>query len=201
MYPSLIRISQNNSVNDQSRYARNLNGHKSYRAAASRKNNRKQERLARKQNKAVYFSNSNTRKRGAEEELVESPQRKKLKSNGSNAATTTFPKVAKSLVARSVEEDIVNAPVATPERTDAPSSIKVSKESTIATKGSALLKKKSKSSTVKLKPPKEDKEDAYIAYLESKLGIDKTGKKKGKKVVEEEDGLDGTLQCFFHSLF
>ena len=150
----------------------------------------------------MYFSNSNTRNRGAEEELVESPQRKKLKPNGSNAAATTFPKVAKSLVARSVEEDIVNAPVATPERTDAPPSIKVSKELTMATKGSApLLKKKSKSSTVKLKPPKEDKEDAYIAFLESKLGIDKGGKKKGQKVVEEEDGLDGTLQCFFHSLF
>ena len=79
-------------------------------------------------------------------------------------------------------------------RTDTSPSITLSKESTIATKDSALLKKKP--STVKLKPPKEDKEDAYIAYLESKLGIDKGGKKKGKKVLMEEDGLDGTLQCF-----
>ena len=78
--------------------------------------------------------------------------------------------------------------------TDASPSIKVSEESTLATKSPALLKKKS--STVKLKPPKEDKEDAYIAYLESKLGIDKGGKKKGKKVAVEEDGLDGTFQCF-----
>ena len=79
---------------------------------------------------------------------------------------------------------------------DASPSMKLSKKST---KGSALLKRKS--STVKLKPPKEDKEDAYIAYLESKLGIDKGGKKKRRKVAVEEDGLDGTLQCFFHTLF
>ena len=143
----------------------------------------------------MYFSTSsshtsNNRKRGAEEELVESPQRKKLKPHGSKA-TTTFPKVAKGPVARSVEEDI--APVVTTKRTDASPSIKVSKESTIAAKGSALKKS---SSTVKLKPPKEDKEDAYIAYLESKLGIDKSGKKKGKKVEVEEDGLDGTVECF-----
>ena len=117
----------------------------------------------------MYFSSSHTpnaRKRGAEEELVESPQRKKMKPYESKIAT----------------------------RTDTSPSITLSKESTIATKDSALLKKKP--STVKLKPPKEDKEDAYIAYLESKLGIDKGGKKKGKKVLMEEDGLDGTLQCF-----
>ena len=137
---------------------------------------------------------SNNRKRRAEEELVESPQRKKLKRHGSNA-TTTFPKVAKGPVARSVEEDI--APVVTTKPTDASPSIKVSKESTIAAKGSALKKS---SSTVKLKPPKEDKEDAYIAYLESKLGIDKSGKKKGKKVEMEEDGLDGTVECFPKSI-
>ena len=141
----------------------------------------------------MYFSSShtsNTRKRGAEEEPVESPQPKKLKPHGSNA--TTVPKVAKSLLAQSVVEDI--APVATPKSTDASPSIKVSKESTIATKGSARLKRKS--ATVKLKPPEEDKEDAYIAYLESKLGMDKGGKKKVKKVAVEEDGLGGTLQCF-----
>ena len=139
----------------------------------------------------MYFSHtSNARKRGAEEELVESPQRKKLKPHGSN--TTTVPNVTKSLHAQSIA-------VATPKSKDASPSIKVSKESTIATKGSAHSKKKSL--TVKLKLPEEDKEDAYIAYLESKLGMDKGRKKKGKKVAveEEEDGLeslDGTLQCF-----
>jgi hypothetical protein len=46
----------------------------------------------------------------------------------------------------------------------------------------------------RLKPPsKEDQEDAYIAYLESKLGMDKGGKKKGKQAAEG-DGLDGMLQ-------
>ena len=99
--------------------------------------------------------------------------------------------MAKNLLAQSVVEDI--APVATPKSTGASPSIKVSKEST--TKGSALEIRKKKSSTGKLKPPKEDKEDAYIAYLESKLGIDKSGKKKGKKAAVEEDGLDGKLQC------
>ena len=162
----------------------------------SRKDTRKQERLARKQNKAVYFSSSHTRKRGAEEELVESPQRKKLKSDGSNA--TTVPKVAKNLLAQSVAEDI--APVATPKSTDASPSINVSKGSMTATKRSALEILKKKSSTVKLKPPKEDKEDAYIAYLESKLGIDKSGKKKGKKAAVEEDGLDGTCNAISYPI-
>jgi hypothetical protein len=40
-------------------------------------------------------------------------------------------------------------------------------------------------------PPKsqrEKEEDEYIAYLESKLGYGKTGK---RKVVSEDDGLDG----------
>lgn len=51
-------------------------------------------------------------------------------------------------------------------------------------------------STVKLKPPpKEDKEDAYITYLESKLGMNKGGKKKRKEAAEDEDGLDGALKC------
>ena len=106
--------------------------------------------------------------------------------------------MARNLLAQSVVEDI--APVATPKSTGASPPIKVSKESTTATKGSALEILKKKSSTVKLKPPKEDKEDAYIAYLESKLGIDKGGKKKGKKVAVEEDGLDGKLQCFPYSI-
>lgn len=111
LFTHSLWISQDHSVNDQSRYTQNR---KSYRAAASRKDTRKQERLARKQNKAVYFSSShtsNTRKRGAEEELVESPQLKKLKPHGSNTTT--------------------------PNRADASPPIKVSKESMIATKGSA----------------------------------------------------------------
>lgn len=162
-----------------------MNGRKPHLAAASRKDARKQERLSRKQNKATYFSSShtlNTRKRGADEELVESPQPKKLKSHGST--TAVVPKKSKSLPARSVVQAMPPVPI--PKGTDAPPSIKASKPSA---KGSAL--KKIKKKPVKLKPPpKEDKEDAFIAYLESKLGMDK---KKGKKAAEEEDGLDGTL--------
>lgn len=142
----------------------------------------------------MYFSSShtsNTQKRGAQEELVESPRRKKLKLHGSDT-TTVSPQVAKSLPAQSIVQDIV--PAATPKSADVSPSIKVSKKSKIATKGSALENSKKKSSTMKLKPPpKEDKEDAYIAYLESKLGINKGGNKKRK--ATEEDGLDGTLQC------
>ena len=52
-----------------------------------------------------------------------------------------------------------------------------------------ILKKKS--STVKLNPPKA----VYTANLDSRLGIDNGGKKKGYKAAMEEDGLDGTLQC------
>lgn len=118
---------------------------------------------------------------------MESPQRKKLKSHESK--TTAVPKL-------SIVQD--STLVAIPKSIDATPSIKVSKQSRIPP---TLEKTKKKPSTVKLKPqPKEDKEDAYIAYLESKLGIDKSGKKKGKKTVEE-DGLDGTLQCFLSALF
>lgn len=99
--------------------------------------------------------------------------------------------VPKVVPSHSVVQDIV--PVAAPKTTDASPSAKVSKRST-TTKSSVLETKKKNSSTVKLKPPpKEDKEDIYIAYLESKLGMDKGGKKKGK--VAEEDGLEGMLQC------
>lgn len=178
MHPYPFGFTQNHSAYNHSR---DRNGRKSRFAPASRKDTRKQERLARKQNKAVFFSNSHTsnaRKRGAEEELVESPQRKKLKLHKSN--TANIPKVAKSPPAQ-VVQDI--SPTTAP-------------ETAAATKGPALQSFKKKSSIVKLKPPlNEDKEDAYIAYLESKLGMDKGGKKKGKKVAEE-DGLDGTLQCF-----
>lgn len=45
---------------------------------------------------------------------------------------------------------------------------------------------------------KEDQEDAYIAYLESKLGMDKGGKQKGKQAAEG-DGLDGMLH--YSSIF
>lgn len=97
--------------------------------------------------------------------------------------------MSKSLPTQSVVQDI--APVVASKSIDASASTKMSKQSA---KGSTLEKNKQKSG--KLKPsPKEDKEDAYIAYLESKLGLDKGGKKKGKKATEEEDGLDGTLQC------
>ncbi|KAF8813324.1 hypothetical protein BYT27DRAFT_7180798 [Phlegmacium glaucopus] len=183
--------STSTSANNQNHRSWNQNSRKSYLAAASRKDARKQERLTRKQNKATYFSSShisNTRKRGAEEELVESPQRKKLKSHGSN--TAVLPKASKSLPAQSVVPVI--APVAVPKSTDPSPSIKVSKQLTTATKGSTLEKTKKK--TVNLKPPpKEDKEDAYITYLESKLGMDNGGKKKGKKAADEDDGLDDLM--------
>ena len=142
----------------------------------------------------MYFSTShtsNTRKRGAEDELVESPHRKKLKSLVS-ATAAVVPKVTKNQLVQSIVPDI--APIAAYKSLDVSPSINLSQATAI--KGSALGKIKKKSSAVKQKPPllKEDREDAYIAYLESKLSLDKGGKKKGKKAIEE-DGLDGTLQC------
>jgi len=63
-----------------------------------------------------------------------------------------------------------------------------SKPSEKPSKISALTKPPKSSSNAQKRPPREDPEDVYIAYLEAQLGLSKGGKKKAK---EDDDGLDG----------
>ena len=115
-------------------------------------------------------------------EHAESPQRKKQKfdRNSSNKVTTPEPGPSKG-VARS-EKDETRQPKQplSSKKTDRNS---VSKASSKKTKLDPTFIPKSR---------QEEEEDAYIAYLESKLGWKKSGKKStqyGKGL--EDDGLDG----------
>ncbi|PPR00892.1 hypothetical protein CVT24_000377 [Panaeolus cyanescens] len=131
----------------------------------SRKDLRKQDRQERKQKKSEFFSR-NPRKRPAEAEQVDSTQRKKPRTDIPNPTPPPPP----------------HAPRNTP------SVVNTSKG-----KGRMVTRPSTSSSRdyappTSSRPPHEDKEDRYIAYLESKLRAG--GKKKHK---EEDDGLDDLL--------
>ncbi|KAJ6576616.1 hypothetical protein DFH09DRAFT_1149872 [Mycena vulgaris] len=139
----------------------------------SRKELRKQERTGRKQRKAEFFSVG--AKRGAEEEHTESPQRKKIKLAAEPANKEETPAKETPKPARATEPT-----------TSVAGEIKPVKPA-----------KKTKTALEKLvgradptpesfgpRSKKDKEEDAYMAYLESKLGYTK------KKSNREDDGLD-----------
>ncbi|KAJ7455339.1 hypothetical protein B0H11DRAFT_252563 [Mycena galericulata] len=143
----------------------------------SRKELRKQERSSQKQRKAAFFSAPQpAAKRGAEEEHADSPQRKKIKL-GTNEATSREATSAKDpSKPKSVRE--VTAPRAEP-----------AKPAKAVKKPKTALEKlvgRSDPTPESLGPrsQKDKEEDAYIAYLESKLGY------KKEKNKREDDGLD-----------
>ncbi|KDR78859.1 hypothetical protein GALMADRAFT_244494 [Galerina marginata CBS 339.88] len=143
----------------------------------SRKEARKSGRDAQKQRKAEYFSQTpNARKRHAEEEHAQSPQRKKAHLTKHNHKSDT-------------KHNTISNGLRQPEITYSKPSAKVP---TIVLKTSKKVSTTEK--VVKIaqaKSPVEEKEDAYIAYLEAKLGLGK-GKRKSKS-MEEEDGLDDLM--------
>ncbi|KAJ3515422.1 hypothetical protein NLJ89_g1761 [Agrocybe chaxingu] len=143
----------------------------------SRKEARKEDRASQRQKKAAYFSYSrNARKRPAEEEHQESPQHKKPRQNAAPVNRPSTPPTTASSSKKSMEQKSV-ASSATQVSNSKPRSVE----------------KKLKTHTVSyLKGRKEEEEDNYIAYLESKLGLVKTGKRK-KVAGVEEDGLDDLL--------
>ncbi|KAF8969183.1 hypothetical protein BDZ97DRAFT_1754792 [Flammula alnicola] len=149
----------------------------------SRKEARKQERVAQKMKKAEYFSHApNARKRGAEEEHSESPRHKKSRQNDTEEGSGLKSKLPPQLTTQKKEKKpptVSSSPKPTPTKSSKPS------------KASALEKLTKRASTSTLKTPQEEKEDAYIAYLEAQLGLGKTGKKKSKK--QEDDGLDDLM--------
>ncbi|KAG5635726.1 hypothetical protein H0H81_010304 [Sphagnurus paluster] len=132
------------------------------RPKVSRKEARKEQRLNRKKQKAEHFSSSSVHnKRPAEEDHAESPIRKKIKHDD----TPLQP--GSTLVKPSVtpSEKKKNAPT-------------------------KLEKLTPKTTTPRVLNRRADEEDAYIAYLETKLGYAKGGKKKKST---EDDGLDDLL--------
>ncbi|KAJ6609206.1 hypothetical protein B0H10DRAFT_484287 [Mycena sp. CBHHK59/15] len=144
----------------------------------SRKELRKQERTGCKQRKAEFFSSATPNaKRGAEEEHADSPKRKKIK-----LATVV------SGEPKPLDAPPSRAPVqAKGPASSAPNPIKAVKP---AKKTQTALQKLAGGSTSSSQLPRSQKdkeEEAYIAYLESKLGYTKGGKRKQKR---EDDGLD-----------
>jgi nucleolar MIF4G domain-containing protein 1 len=145
----------------------------------SRKEARKHERIVRKQNKAEFFSTNAARhKRPAEENHEESPNRKKPKHD---KTIPSIPPAASQPSAQSTYK----AEVA-PTKPLPPSILKTSKKT--RTPLEKLAGGSNAPPTTFARTRKEEEEDSYIAYLESKLGYAKGSKRK--KFVED-DGLDG----------
>lgn len=139
----------------------------------SRKESRKQLRAERKHRKAEFFSNHNLKRPAAP--AADSPPKKKVK----------------------FSVDVPQKPASFPKASTSKSKNKVSFESNgrdqakAPPKATALEKLGSKQSkslslTTPIRTQQEKKEDAYIAYLEAKLGYS-----KGKKAKRLDDGLDG----------
>ncbi|KAI0787675.1 hypothetical protein C8Q74DRAFT_1253199 [Fomes fomentarius] len=159
----------------------------------SRKEARKQARESRKQRKAEHFSAAPVHKpakRRAEDDHTESPQRKKtkLESVGTNASrplplenSTSLPQQeqkrassGKAMKTKSVLEKLAEL-----------------------AEGAKVTKQRSQPSlNAILRTSQDEEEDAYIAYLERKLGWVKGGKRTsvyGKG--DEDDGLDGAFHA------
>jgi nucleolar MIF4G domain-containing protein 1 len=139
----------------------------------SRKETRKQGRIGQKQRKAEFFSATpSSNKHRAQDDHVESPKRKKAKLESATILTGDyFPSIKQ-----------VNSPGKSSQSTLAVSTKLPTKPTSKPANGSSLIPKS-------LPPSQKEKdEDAYIAYLESKLGYGPGSKKKKKS---EDDGLDG----------
>ncbi|KAF8825185.1 hypothetical protein HHX47_DHR7000549 [Lentinula edodes] len=138
----------------------------------SRKESRKQLRTERKHRKAEFFSNHNLKRPAAP--AADSPPKKKVKFNVDDPQkSASLPKAYTSKLKNKVSlesngtDDAKAAPKAT------------------ALERLGSKQSKSLSLTTPIRTQQEKKEDAYIAYLEAKLGYS-----KGKKAKRLDDGLD-----------
>ena len=157
----------------------------------SRKEARKQVRDTRKKHKAEHFSATssvkvqNHGKRRAEVDHADSPRRKKTKLEGTqdSVARPTPPSTSGKS-----GKDLTKASGANVSKTKTP--LEKLAERTVAPKVSKRTTKPSLDTI--LRTPQEEEEDAYIAYLEHKLGWVKGGKRTARYGKgEDEDGLDG----------
>ena len=155
----------------------------------SRKDARKQARDGRKQRKAEYFLSApahkirRNEKRAAEADHADSPHRKKVKLD-----VQSEPRRASTSKPIPPVQDARQHPHAKPEKPK--TALQKLAERSEAPK---LAKLQSKSSLkAMLRTPQEEEEDAYIAYLERKLGWVKGGKRTvSYGMGDEDDGLGG----------
>jgi nucleolar MIF4G domain-containing protein 1 len=164
------------------------NGH----SHSSRKDARKQERTERKKRKADHFSKTQTThsagERKTEQEYVESPQRKRVKISRDSVSR---PPATKS------HHEPTTTKVSSRRRTEEPRNTEsVSKQKLGTTALERLVNKSAaKARSLKDVPSKgprsreEEEEDAYIAYLESKLGYSGGG---SRRKDDDMDGLGGS---------
>jgi nucleolar MIF4G domain-containing protein 1 len=151
----------------------------------SRKEARKHDREQKKQRKADFFTSSRPQdtKRHAEDEHTDSPSRKRAKLEESVKRTEQEPPKQKVLLSKPSPENTI-------ERRHKFKDVKPKLETPLE-----KLSRKTVNLPTKLpREQHEEHEDAYIAYLESKLGWKKSGSrtsKYGKGM--EDDGLDGVL--------
>ncbi|KAH7913556.1 hypothetical protein BJ138DRAFT_1081255 [Hygrophoropsis aurantiaca] len=140
----------------------------------NRKEERKQERVDRKKRKAEHYATSiNQKKRKPEDdEHMHSPKSKKRKTQQSRSNAPGHPK--------SPAKHDTNAPV----KSDAKAPLPIKPKGKITTLAKLASKKTPSISRSRL----EEEEDAYIAYLEAKLGY--TGRGKQKQANRHDDGLD-----------
>ncbi|KAF7977509.1 hypothetical protein HWV62_3486 [Athelia sp. TMB] len=138
----------------------------------SRKDARKQDREDKKKRKADFFSappKANLVKRPAPTEHTESPQRKKTKLSAAEPTRPPAPALP-TQVKPALKKTLTSVASANPSKP------RTALEKLVSRNDASPLPRSSRSQ-------KEREEDAYIAYLESKLG-------RGKKTAEDDDGLD-----------
>ena len=152
-------------------------GGKTSQPQVSRKEARKLERLERKKRKADFFSApQKALKRCADDEHAESPKRKK-------ARVVDLPKAS---ITECGPTGILKPPLSDPDKSKSKRPQKVIPRKHAPTPSLSL-----DISGTQGRTQKEQDEDGYIAYLESKLGYNRTDKMTRRALVD--DGLDGEL--------
>lgn len=185
----------NSDLDDAHKHTRK-NGH----AQLSRKEARKQERQGKRQRKAEFYNSSSNNlnkpgaKRNASHEHPDSPQHKKRKfsqsGEGPSAPKSQFSKTS-SLKASTNRTTPFEDPSHAKDNSSSSKSRKSTRGTTNKVVSQPRVEKKRKESTSAVLPRtrQEEEEDAYIVYLESKLGYKKGGRKSSK--LADDDGLDG----------
>lgn len=146
----------------------------------SRKETRKQDRVVRKQHKADFFLSGVTRnKRLVEDDHIDSPKLKRVKYSNVNST---------------INDQLITHPSSQPNPAQTP--IRPSALSAKLPAQETRPGRKAKTSRPRITIPrsqKEEEEDLYIKYLETKL-------KHGRREFED-DGLDGkrtSTLCYLH---
>ncbi|KAG2146159.1 uncharacterized protein EDB93DRAFT_1086687 [Suillus bovinus] len=160
----------------------NSHRHKSGRSHASRKDARKQERADRKKRKADHFIHTaHSAKRKTEDEHVNSPQRKRMKTSQESDSRPPSSKSHNAAATKVLPRHRPAEPHTTTES--------VPKQKLQTTALEKLVNKSAakprKVASTHPRSREEEEEDAYIAYLESKLGYAGGGSRR------KDDDMDG----------